>query len=843
MSLDAIESAGVTYRFGEFEFDVRAYELRCNGQPVRLARQPMDLLLMLVESRRELVTRQEIARRLWDPAVHTDVEAGIHTAVLKIRRALSDSSETPRFVATVPGKGYRFIARVDVVDRTSDSTELSTDASMPTRRHNLPAELTSFVGRGRELAELPRILTTSRLLCLTGAGGIGKTRLAVQLARNLLDRFAHGVWLVDLGPLTVPDLLPQAIATTFGIRDSRVRSVGEALIDMLRDRQLLLVLDTCEHLVEVCAAFVERLLHEAPALRVVATSREVLAVPGETVFRVSPLSLPDATISRDGGALIESEATQLFADRATSIDPEFRANDDTHGTVARICRRLDGIPLAIELAAAMLAVLSLEQIEERLQDGFRLLPHRARTAVARQRTLEATVEWSYQLLSSREQVLFRRLAVFPASWTLEAAERIGAGDGIDREEVLDIVARLAAKSLLLLESVPAVERRYRFLETVRHYARDRLDQAGETEELRRRHFSYFWTEFRSAHTTLRGRGQLQCLKRLDREQHNVRAALEYAFSPSGLPAEGVELASALFWYWTKRGMFEEGRVWLERATAVDARRDLRARASIGLAHMDYFQVRHAAVIAHTALALSDGRDAGDPWAVSAALFLQALTAFELGDYDVAQARAEEACEVAARGCEIIEQGGPLMVMASVALARGNQDRAADLFNASIDVHRQGGDTWGIGTLLSVTTGFHIARGDLATAHAHASEALSLYQQLEDPHGVAWCLDVFAGLMAARGFEREAALLWGASDGLMQTVAGSVPPTLRWIRDRYIEPVKASLGGAAFESLYAEGCAMPPTRAISQLNVLGAPANSDAESPSDSAETLSIPKPS
>jgi non-specific serine/threonine protein kinase len=496
---------------------------------------------------------------------------------------------------------------------------------------------------------------------------------------------------------------------------------------------------------------------------------------------------------------------------------------------------LDGIPLAIELAAARVAVLSPEQIEARLQGRFRLLTGGARTAVARQRTLEATVDWSHQLLSDRERVLFRRLAVFPASWTLDAAEHICSGPGIDPGDILDLLARLIAKSLLLSEGGLG-ERRYRLLETVRQYAHDRLVEAGEIDALNDRHFSYFWTEFRSAQTILRGAGQVSCLKRLDREQENLRAALEYAFGPSGPAEKGVELAGALFWFWTKRGKFEEGRMWLEQATSVDAPPELRARASIGLAHMDYFQGRHSAVNERAAAALTAGREVDDRWAISVALFLQALTTFELGDHDVAKARAEEARNVAASGCEMIEQAPPLMVMASIALVRGDRDGAADLFNASIKMHRQGGDAWGTATLLSVTTGFHIAGGNFAEAHAHASEALSLYQDLEDPHGVAWCLDAFAGLMAARGFAEHAASLWGAADAMMQRVAGSVPPTLRWIRERYIESVKTTLGVTAFELAYADGRAMQTGTAIklAELDVPGPAVESGATNGSSNA---------
>jgi non-specific serine/threonine protein kinase len=814
----------VTYRFGEFEADPAAYELRRNGRRVRLARQPMDLLLLLIERRQELVTREAMAKQLWGSEVFTDVDAGIHTAILRIRQVLGDSSEAPHFVQTVSGKGYRFIAPVEVVVLPSPArlpgVEPGDERVPEPRRHNLPAELTSFVGRGKELRELSRMLTSSRLLSLTGAGGVGKTRLGVQLARELIERFPDGVWLVDLAPLTLPDLLAQTIAMALGVRESRERSMRDALVDALRDQRLLLVLDTCEHLIEACAALVEQLLNEAPALRVIATSREALAVPGEIVYRVPSLSLPDAAIPPLAETPSESEAIQLFVDRAMSIDPEFRAHDAPIDTIARICRRLDGIPLAIELAAARIAVLSPEQLESRLQDRFRLLTGGARTAVARQRTLEATVDWSHQLLSDQERVLFRRLAVFPASLTLKAAEKICAGHGIDPGEVLDLLAKLVAKSLLLFERVRAGERRYRMLETVRHYARDRLVEAGEIDDLLRCHFSYFWTEFRSAHTILRGAGQVQCLKRLDRELENVRAALDYGFGPSRVSEDGVELAGALFWFWTKRGMFEEGRVWLERATAVEARPELRARASIGLAHMHYFQGHHAAVREHAAAALSAAGEVGDDWAVSVALFLQALTAFELGEHDVAQARAEQARDVAAAGCEVVEQGGPLVVMANIALVRGDQARAAELFNASIAVHRQGGDAWGLATLLAVTTGLYIARGELEDAHGKVSEALSLYQQLEDPHGVAWSLDVFAGLMAARGFAEHAARLWGVSDRLLQAVAGSLPPGIKWIRDGHMESVRASLGIEAFEAAYAAGRAMsaPQAIALAQLTV-------------------------
>jgi DNA-binding winged helix-turn-helix (wHTH) protein len=407
--------SSLTYRFGNIEVDVAAYELRRGGNRIPLARQPMDLLLLLLERRQELVSHGDIARRLWDPNVSTDFEAGIRTAILKIRQVLDDSRESPRYVETVPGKGYRFVAPVEVVPQlppqVPDALSAEREQPLATSRHNLPAEHTSFVGRRKELLELPGVLASTRLLSLTGAGGVGKTRLAVRLASALLNQFPDGVWLIDLSPISVPGLVAQTIAAMLGVREGPQRSARDALLDNLRSRELLLVLDTCEHLIDECAEFVEALLRAGPALRVISTSRETLGVSGETVFRVPSLSLPEALSPVPVSALVDAEATQLFIERARAVDLAFTPNENNSGAIARICRRLDGIPLAIELAAARAGVLSTDQIEGRLQDRFRLLTGGPRSSVARQRTLEATVDWSYHLLPEGERQLLSRLSV------------------------------------------------------------------------------------------------------------------------------------------------------------------------------------------------------------------------------------------------------------------------------------------------------------------------------------------------------------------------------------------------------------------------------------------------
>jgi non-specific serine/threonine protein kinase len=585
----------MTYRFGEFEVDVAAYELRRGAERVRLARQPMDLLVLLLERQQELVSHEEIAKRLWGPNVFTDLSAGIRTAVLKIRRVLSDSSESQHFLETVPGKGYRLVAAVEIVAGSAPEAPLAVLAAAEpypdARRHNLPAELTSFVGRRRELLELGALFRSSRLVSLTGAGGVGKTRLALRLARGLLDEFSDGVWLVDLSPLSAPGLVAQTIATAMGIREGPRRSARDALIDRLRDRELLLVLDNCEHLIASCAQLVETLLSEAPGLRILATSREALGVPGETVHRVPSLSLPDGLAPASFGTLENSDATQLFMERASAVDTDSTAIFDNPDIIVRICRRLDGIPLAIELAAARVNILSPTQIEARLKDRFRLLTGGARTAAARQQTLEATVDWSYRLLSEVERQLFNRLSIFPSSWTLEAAEYVGRGAGIGEHDVLDLMSRLADKSLVMLDGDFAGERRYRFLETVRQFAVERLAQAETIDRLRERHFEFFFTKFCGVMPILSYHAQLPSLRRVRIELENVRQALAWSLTSSTLADKGIELAGSLVWFWTKTGLFEEGSRWLEQALGVkiQVRGSVRAMALIGLANIRFFQ--------------------------------------------------------------------------------------------------------------------------------------------------------------------------------------------------------------------------------------------------------------
>ena len=359
--------------------------------------------------------------------------------------------------------------------------------------HNLPLELSSFVGRERQIAEVKRLLLGgNRLLTLTGPGGCGKTRLALAVAFEVMEGFEGGVWLVELASLSDPDLVPQAVASTLGVREAQDRPLIETLSARLGSRKMLLVLDNCEHLVEGCALLADALLRACPNLRILATSREALGIAGERAWLVPSLSLPGGPQNLPPlEELAHYEAVRLFAERAAAVASDFELTEHNAPAVAHLCRGLDGIPLAIELAAARVRVLSVEQIVSRLEDSFGLLTGGSRTALPRQRTLRATIDWSHELLSEKEQVLFQRLSVFAGGFTLEAAEAVCAGDGLELHAMLDLLSRLVDKSLVLVAGQQGGEARYQLLETVRQYGQEKLNESGEEPTIKRHHADFF----------------------------------------------------------------------------------------------------------------------------------------------------------------------------------------------------------------------------------------------------------------------------------------------------------------------------------------------------------------
>ena len=412
-------------------------------------------------------------------------------------------------------------------------------------RGNLPAEPNSFVGRERDLEELALLLNAVRALTLCGPGGIGKTRLALRLAQEMVPGFPDGIWLVELADTADPGLLPGRIAAAIGIREEADSPLAETLIEALRPRQLLLVLDTCEHIVDECAALVQQLLAGCPQLRLIATSREPLRVRGETVWRVPPLAVPAAPAGLSVSQLAEHEAIRLFAERAAAVSPGFALSADNAAAVARLCQMLDGMPLAIELAAARVRALSIEQIAVRLADRFQLLATGDRTAPPRQQTLRAAVDWSYELLTEPEQILLRRLSVF-AGWNLEMAEEVCADDAIPAGQILDLLVALIDKSLVTLDTELDGHARYRLLDTIKEYAADRLAASGERPAIRQRHSAYLLRllEDTVARAFVRGDPpwpeRVAMYRRITVERPNYRAALA-ACLERGDAQEGLRL--------------------------------------------------------------------------------------------------------------------------------------------------------------------------------------------------------------------------------------------------------------------------------------------------------------
>src|SRR5829696_434443 len=430
--------------------------------------------------------------------------------------------------------------------------------------NNLPLQLTGLVGREREISEVGRLLAEARLLTLTGPGGSGKTRLALAVASEVVEGYEDGAWLVELAPLSDPELVPEAVASVLGVREATGSPLLETLAEHLVSKSMLLVLDNCEHLIDASASLAEVLLRRCPNLSILATSREGLGITGEATFAVPPLSLPDPRRLPDPEMLPRYEATRLFVERVRAVKQDFSLTEGNAVAVAQVCYRLDGIPLAIELAAARARVLSVEQISSRLDDSFRLLTG-GRAVLARHRTLTATMDWSHELLSTEEKALFRGLSVFAGGWTLEAAEAVCNGEGLEREDLLDLLASLVDRSLVLVSERDG-EVRYRLLEVVRQYAAEKLEVAGEAGPLGERHAKYYLALAEDAEPELRGARYGAWLGRLEAEHGNLRAALRW-FLYRDEAELALRLAGALGEFWYLSGQVSEGRQWLEEALA------------------------------------------------------------------------------------------------------------------------------------------------------------------------------------------------------------------------------------------------------------------------------------
>ncbi len=677
--------------------------------------------------------------------------------------------------------------------------------------HNIPAEVTSFVGRRRELAEIRRLLSTTRLLTLTGPGGVGKTRLALRTAVGLQRAFPDGVWLVELAPLQDPALVAQAVFGALQLHDQSARWLMATIADYLADKNPLLVLDNCEHLLSACAVLVDNLLRACPDVHVLATSRQPLGISGEVTLTLPSLSVPGVERVSAIPKLIEYEAIALFADRAVSALPGFRLVAANHEAVIQLCQRLDGIPLAIELAAVRLKALSVEQIVERLDDRFRLLTAGNRTAMPRHQTLEATIEWSYDLLSESEKNLWLRLSVFAGGFDLGAVDRVCTGDGISETDILDLVAGLVDQSILSREEVMG-KARYRLLETLREFGRKRLQESGQETRWRRRHREWVHELLGSGGDWL-GVNQSAVFDRLQLEHDNLRAALDFCVSEPQEVEAGLSIAAYLWPYWQGRGHLNEGRRWIDTLLSlVPDRAAVRANGLAAAGNLALMQGDLPRAMGFLEQSRAQAQRDRNATVLAFSLQYLGLGSMFQGDRAKALSLLTEALAIQRSMGDQAAVSSTLAMLAMTTLLEGDAARAVTLWHESRAISLTLGDQW----VLSYTLwGLGIAvwlEGDPGRAAAVEKEGLRLKRGLDERLGMVLCLETLAWIAMTQGDARRAAHLLGGAKTNWDATGASLFEAFKTYRDRCETESRSALGGS-FDAAFQKGAEMSLEEAV------------------------------
>jgi predicted ATPase/DNA-binding winged helix-turn-helix (wHTH) protein len=573
--------------FGRFQVLPHRRELLADGHPLKLGGRAFDVLMVLLEACGAVVSRDTLMDRAWPDRIVE--ENALPVQISALRAALGADRD---LILTVPGRGYQFTGEIQLVpagfDETAGEPAATPGAAAPPT--NVPTQVSELIGRDDELGEILRLAAAHRLITLTGPGGIGKTRLALSVARRLLPNFADGVWVAEFSPLTDPGLVPATVAGVIGLQPGGGTASPQLVAQALADKRLLLVLDTCEHVVGAASALAEAVLQASPAVRIIATSREALRAEGEWIYPVRPLAVPPPGAGEQDDPL-RYGAVKLFIDRVRASASRFAPDRHHAAIIAAICRRLDGIPLAIELAAARAATLGVDDLATRLDDRFRLLTSGRRTALPRHQTLRATLDWSYGLLPVPERVVLRRLAIFAGAFSLTSASMVVASADLTSSEVVEATANLVAKSLVST-NFDATITPYRLLDTTRAYALERLAESGEREQFARRHAEYLRDLFERAEAEWERRSNADWLADYSPRIDNLRAALDWAFSPAGDRSVGVALAAAAVPLWMQLSLLEECRGRVGQALAAlnagperDARSEMKLHAALGAALM------------------------------------------------------------------------------------------------------------------------------------------------------------------------------------------------------------------------------------------------------------------
>ena len=820
------------YEIGPFRLDTQAKVLTRDGVPQPLGPRAVDVLAALVSRAEEYVSKAAILDAAWPGLVVS--EGNLAVQIAAVRRVLAQVPGGAAWVETLARRGYRFVGPVS-------SLSVPVPANAP-RRTNLPAPVTSFIGREREVRELNDLLTNARLASVVGTGGAGKTRLVLQVASQLLDHYPDGVWFVDLAPIVDSNLVASAVAHVLGVRvDTRGTLLADLCVHM-KSRQLLLVLDNCEHVLEDCVALAAAVLRDTMRIVIVATSREPLRVAGERTYLLAPLSLPDLTAT--AAQIGESEAVRLFVERAQRQQRDFALTPDRAPVVARLCVRLDGIPLALELAAARIRSLSVEQIDARLDDRFRVLTGGSRTALPRQQTLRAAFDWSYDLLHEQERVALRHLAVFPGAFTLEAAAGVVGDASIDEFAVVDLIAQLVERSLLDADTRGACSH-YRLLETTRAYAMEKLLESGDAPVLRRRHAQYFKNFFeREPYAWLQmpeSAWRAAYVPQID----NVRVALDWAFAAEGDAGVGVALAGLSGPVWADLSLVGEGRQWVGAA----AKHLLAGVPAADVARVWLWSGLLGAMVAPAEAVLAFERAVeilrriSDPIGLGYALLRLGGRLARIGRYDDAWQALAEALPLIERsgvsklrGDHCAAVGFVHWMQADLAAARASYEKAIPLFeragyeeqvvnvlgnlaelswvlgdlDAALGAYRHSvarmrqlslPEKRLLGTHLAGLAGVHVERGELDLALVATREAVPLLRSA----ACAWTmLDHLALRAALAGDVEDAARVAGFQDATFAAKKTSRQINELRARERLQVELTKTLGAAALEELQAQG---------------------------------------
>ena len=747
------------FELGPFKLDADAALLTREGTLTPLGPRAIRVLGTLVAHAGGYVSKAKLLDTAW-PGVVVE-EGNLAVQVAAIRRVLAQAPGAERWIETLPRRGYRFVGPVrELADKRPEASD--------SKLTNLPEALTSFIGREREMVEVKRLLAGKRLVTITGAGGIGKTRLAMQAAAEVVDAYGDGVWLAEFASIRDPSLVATTIAQTLGVPERAGTPATELLCAHLKSRQVLLILDNCEHLLDSCAHLVNTLLPGAKGTTILATSREPLRVAGEQTYALPPLSLPESGAKAE--AIRESEAVQLFVERVQRQLPEFELAGRS-AAVAGICTHLDGIPLALELAAARTRSLSVEQINERLGDRFRLLTSGSRTALPRQQTLRATLDWSYDLLTEDERVVLRRLSVFPGSFNVDAASAVASDAGIDGFAVIDLLSRLVERSLVVADTSSG-DTRYRMLETTRAYGLEKLAEGREIHEVNQQHARYFRDRFAPALDDWLLKPGAEWRERYWSELDDVRAALDWALGPGGDSSIGIALAGGSGVLWSTLGFFGEAIRWFNTAIArVDAHtpESDQARLWLWLGRLVEEEPAKARPALERAVELY--RQIDDPLGLGLSLARLGRALAFTGKFEQAEAALTEARP-------LLERSGPpkalsfyLFNFAYLKSQSGDAIAARTHYEQELALDRRVGDEFAVLATLGNLANVTWALGDLEATAASFREQVTLIRQssAKTIRLLGWSLTSLAGVLTEMGKLDEA--LVTAREGLPLVAEG------------------------------------------------------------------------